>query len=122
MSVTYPLLMHREPFETFVLGLKGVVVVRQWGDASVAKIGGKIFALINGDEGDIWFKASEMAFDLLTELDGIGPAPYLARAGWVAVSARSPLSEDEIRAYVVEAHRLVAGKLTRKVRAALGLG
>ena len=40
----------------------------------------------------------------------------------MAVSAASPLSEDEIKAYLREAHRLVGLKLTRKVRAELGLG
>jgi predicted DNA-binding protein (MmcQ/YjbR family) len=39
----------------------------------------------------------------------------------VAISAASPLSGEEVEAYVREAHRLVAGKLSRKVRAELGL-
>ena len=86
----------------------------------MGKIGGKVFALLDRDPGEIWLKVSPMAYELLTELDGIRPAPYFARAGWVAISAASPLTEDEIKAYITEAHRLVARRLTRKARAELG--
>ena len=121
MSVTYPSIMRREPFEAFVLGLPKVTLVRQWRDDSVAKIGGKVFALLDKDPGEIWLKVSDMAFELLCELDGVRPAPYFARAGWVAISVASPLSEDEIKAYIGEAHRLVSLRLTKKLRAELGL-
>lgn len=121
MSVTSQNLMHRAGFEAFVLSLPRVVVVRQWRDDSVAKVGGKIFALLDADPGEVWLKVSDMAFELLTELDGIRPAPYFARAGWVAIAPDSPLSQAEIATYVTEAHRLVAGKLSRKLRAELGL-
>ena len=121
MSVTYPSIMTRPGFEAFVLTLPKVTLVRQWRDDSVAKVGGKIFALLDRDPGEVWLKVSDMAYELLTELDGVRPAPYFARAGWVAISAASPLSGDEVEAYIREAHRIVAAKLTRKVRAELGL-
>ncbi len=120
-----PTLFERAGFEAFVLGLPAATLVRQWGDASVGKVGGKIFAIfgggISGDAAVLSFKCSELAFDMLPELPGIRPAPYLARAKWVAVAAGAPLSAAEIAAYVREAHRLVAARLTRKARAALGL-
>jgi predicted DNA-binding protein (MmcQ/YjbR family) len=111
----------RAGFEAFVLGLRGTTLVRQWGDSSVAKIGGKIFALVNSDPGEIWLKVSDMAFDMLPELPGVRPAPYLARASWVAIGPGSALTGSEVEAYVVEAHRLVASRLTRKLRAELAL-
>jgi predicted DNA-binding protein (MmcQ/YjbR family) len=114
--------MHRAPFEAFILDLPSTTLVRQWRDDSVGKVGGRVFALLDKDPGEIWLKVSPMAYELLNELDGIRPAPYFARAGWVAVSAASPLTEDEIKAYLREAHRLVAARLTKKVRAELGLG
>ena len=117
----YPLLMRRIGFEPFVLGLPGTTLVHQWRDDSVAKVGGKIFALLDRDPGEIWLKVSPMAYDLLTELDGIRPAPYFARASWVAIGPDSPLGEDDLKAYLREAHRLIASKLTRKLRAELGL-
>ncbi|WEK03905.1 MAG: MmcQ/YjbR family DNA-binding protein [Candidatus Devosia phytovorans] len=121
MSVTYPAIMRREGFEAFVLGLPAATLVRQWRDDSVAKVGGKIFCLLDRDPGEVWLKVSDMAYELLTELDGIRPAPYFARAKWVAISVGSPLRADEIEAYITEAHRIIAGKLSRKVRTELGL-
>ncbi len=120
--MTYPAIMRRPAFEAFVLGLPAATLVRQWRDDSVAKVGGKIFCLLDRDPGEVWLKVSEMSFALMTEMEGIRPAPYFARAGWVAVSHESALSDADIRAYIVEAHRIVAGKLSRKLRAELGLG
>ena len=122
MPLTYPTIMTRDGFEAFILTLPQATLVRQWRDDSVGKVGGKIFALLDCDPGEVWLKVSPMAYELLTELDGVRPAPYFARAGWVAISVASPLTSDEVEAYLREAHRLVAGKLTRKVRAELGLG
>lgn len=119
--MTYPAIMRRSRFEAFIATLPAATLVRQWRDDSVAKVGGKIFCLLDRDPGEVWLKVSDMSFDLMIEMDGIRPAPYFARAGWVAISHESPLSDADIRAYIVEAHRLVAGKLTRKVRAEIGL-
>jgi predicted DNA-binding protein (MmcQ/YjbR family) len=58
---------------------------------------------------------------MLVELPGARPAPYFARASWVAIAPGAPLSEDEVRAYIAEAHRLIASRLTRKARAEFGL-
>lgn len=115
----------RPDFEAFVLALPGTTLVRQWGDASVAKVGGKIFALLSGWQTSgplaLSFKCSELSFAMLPELAEVRPAPYLARAHWVQVGAGAPLSDEELGRYVREAYRLVAAKLTRKVRMDLGL-
>jgi predicted DNA-binding protein (MmcQ/YjbR family) len=119
--MTYLPIMHRSEFEAFVLSLPAATLVRQWRDDSVAKVGGKIFCLLDRDPGEVWLKVSDMSYDLLTEMEGIRPAPYFARAGWVAISHKSPLGEADLRAYITEAHRLVAQKLSRRLRAELGL-
>ena len=121
MSVTYPAIIRREGFEAFVATLPAATLVRQWRDDSVAKVGGKIFALLDRDPGEVWCKVSDMSFDLLTDLPGVRPAPYFARAKWVAISVESPLASDEVEAYVVEAHRLIAARLSKKMRLQLGL-
>ena len=92
--------------------------------ASVGKVGGRIFAILNGADGDtagLSFKCSDVAFRLLPEVEGIEPAPYLARAKWVRATRRSALLPDELAAYLVEAHRLVASRLPRRLQAELGL-
>lgn len=111
-------LFDREDFESFVAGLPAATLVRQWGDASVGKVGGKIFAILSGEGAapSISFKCSDMAFELLPELSGIVPAPYLARAKWVALGPESALDEDELAAYLCEAHRLIALRLPRRLR------
>ncbi len=118
-------IFEREGFESFISSLPAVTIVHQWGGASVGKIGGKIFALYTiwneTDEWRIAFKCSDMSFQMLPELQGIYPAKYLARAKWVDVAPSSELSEDDVRAYITEAHRLVAVKLTQKLKSELGL-
>jgi predicted DNA-binding protein (MmcQ/YjbR family) len=120
-----PDLFVRAAFEAFVLALPAASLVRQWGDASVGKVGGKIFALFGdggaGHPATISFKCSDLAFDLLPELAGIRPAPYLARAKWVAVGKGSALGDAEVAAYVTEAHRLVAARLPKRLQVTLGL-
>lgn len=113
----------RSGFEALVLGLKSAVLAHQWGDASVAKVGGRIFAIfsVEGPTPTISFKCSDMAFELLPEVRGCRPAPYLARAKWIAVTEGGALSAEEVSAYIVEAHRIIAGRLPRALREGLGL-
>ena len=77
-----------------------------------------------GVEGDpepkYMFKASDLAFEMLTEQGIAKPAPYLARAKWVQLVAPDALADEELKAYLREAHRIVAGKLPATLKAALG--
>ncbi|WP_404400238.1 MmcQ/YjbR family DNA-binding protein [Pelagibacterium halotolerans] len=121
-------LFERGAFEKTLTALPAVEIVHQWGDASVGKVGepgtGKIFAILSSwstEAPAISFKCSDMSFEMLPTLDGVRPAPYLARAKWVQVQRDGALNEDDIRAYIVQAHGLVAAKLTRAARAKLGL-
>jgi predicted DNA-binding protein (MmcQ/YjbR family) len=113
----------RGGFEALVSGLPATALVRQWEDASVGKVGGKIFAMAHPDRVPpaLSFKCSELAFAMLPTLAHCRPAPYLARARWVQVEAGAPLEAAELAAYVAEAHRLVSEALPRRVRAELGL-
>jgi predicted DNA-binding protein (MmcQ/YjbR family) len=75
---------------------------------------------IDGSDPHYSFKASDMTFEVLIA-EGIAAAtPYLARAKWVQVRPDA-LPDAQLLAYVAEAHRIVAAKLTRKLRAELGL-
>lgn len=116
-------LFEREGFEAFVARLPHCFIVRQWGDASVAKAGtpetSKIFALLSQWSASgpaLSFKCSDMSFSVLPELQGIRPAPYLARAKWVQVSPDADLDEDALRAYITQAHRLIFLKLPKATR------
>src|SRR5690606_38493253 len=110
----------RAGFEAFVTGLPAVTLHEQWGSL-VAKVGGKVFALVGENGGSLTFKVSETSFAGLTSIAGIGQAPYFARGQWVSVGAGAAIADKDLRAYVRESHRMIAGKLTRKARAELGL-
>lgn len=104
--------------------LPGATLSIQWGDDHVWKVGGKMFAVMRSPETKqqiISFKASEESFAILTQEEGIIPAPYLQRAKWVRLDRLSRLKPVELKAYLGRAHAIVAAGLTRKVRAELGL-
>lgn len=121
--------MTRQEFNALCEKLPATTNVVQWGDASVWKIGGKIFAICStwGDSGAqsaperISFKCSDLSYQILIEQDGVIPAPYLARAKWVQVQKTGALSNEDIETYIRSAHEIIAGKLTKKLRQDLGL-
>lgn len=115
--------MSPEAFDKACLALPGATLSIQWGDDHVFKVGGKMFA-VRGNavpKGGISFKASDVAFEVLTETGRAIPAPYLARAKWVRFEDLSELDADEVADWLKTAHGLIAAKLTRKLRAELGL-
>lgn len=104
----------------FCLTLPGATATVQWGDNHVFKVGGKMFAVIGmaGRKFDgLSFKVSPDSFHILTREPGIVPAPYLARAGWVAVDRLDRLPADQLKAYVARAHAIIAAKLPKKKQA-----
>lgn len=114
-------------FNAFCAALPGATYVNQWDGAHVWKVGGKVFAIGAFDWGahsGITFKVSDMAFELLPQQPGLRPAPYMASRGlkWVQNFAKPGLSDKELKLYLKESHRIVAAGLSRRKRAALGLG
>ena len=112
-------LHERDGYTAFVTGLPAVTLHEQW-EALVGKVGGKVFCLLGDTSGDIVFKVSEIAFDGLVELEGIGQAAYFAKRQWVRVTPNA-LEAELLAGYIAESHRLIAAKLTRKLKAELGL-
>lgn len=103
------------------LSLPGATETIQWGGERVFKVGGKMFAVISAarDADAMSFKASDESFRLLTELPGLSPAPYLARAQWVKIAPLASLPERDLAAYLRRAHELVAAALPKRARDAL---
>lgn len=113
-------LFDRADFEALVHSLAGTSLIDQW-DARVAKVGDKIFTLLTDAERRICFKVSEESFEILTALRGVGQAPYFAKRKWVTVEPDTELDAAEIAEYIRRSHRVVAGSLTKKLRAELGI-
>jgi len=110
--------------EKFCLSLPGAKLDMPWSDRRVFKIGGKMFAVIvleGKRPWGLWFKASAESYEILTQIEGIGPCPYFSRACWVEMEGLTPLKPSELRGYLECAHGLVASKLSKKMRVSLGI-
>ena len=83
-----------------------------------------MFALVNLDDdgrGVLSFAAGPERYAELLETDGVLPAPYLARAHWVALRHWSALRSSELEEHLAFAHGLVYDKLPRKTRDVLAM-
>ena len=106
----------------FALRLPHASHVKQWGNNLVFKVAGKMFLILSLDEEiveTIGFKCSPADFARLTAMDGIIPAPYLARASWVQLEDPAALSTAEVQEQIRRSYALVWDKLPRKTRLAL---
>ncbi len=113
--------MDRAGIEALCLSLPGATLDYPFGpDAAVFKVGGKMFCMM-GERRGVSFKVSDMAYQILTENGLARPAPYLARARWVNLPDPSAWSEADLAGHLAAAHALVASRLTRAQKAALGL-
>ena len=92
-----------------------------WGADLTFRISGKIFAVTVLEPAKVWlsFKCSGENFAELTERSGIIPAPYMARAQWVALESREALPKEELGGLLREAYELVFAKLPKKTQQAL---
>lgn len=118
--------MTLDEYNVFCALLPSTTYVVQWGGAHVWKVGGKVFVIAGSQEGEISyasFKVSDLAFSILKEQVGLRPAPYLASRGmsWIQRQTPETMDDEALKDYLRESHRLVALKLTRKVRAELNL-
>jgi predicted DNA-binding protein (MmcQ/YjbR family) len=93
-----------------------------WGNDLTFKVANKMFAHAVLDPGPpVWlsFKTSPENFYQLTERQNIIPAPYLARAQWIALETRDALPTAELASLLREAYDLVVAKLPARTRASL---
>lgn len=108
----------------YAMELPGATQDIKWDCDWVASVGAKMF-FVGGPHPGAWthcsFKVDEHRFLELTGLPGFTPAPYAARYHWVAVSDAKALPLAELKALVKRSHELVAGKLPKKMRLALGI-
>jgi len=113
--------MNVDRIRELCLSLPGVTEQVQWGDNLVFKVSGKIFVIAALDAaGHFSFKCPEETFYELTELPGIIPAPYLARAHWVLIDpAACRLRPGEVERLLRQSYDLVVAKLPKKTQAAL---
>jgi predicted DNA-binding protein (MmcQ/YjbR family) len=114
--------MTPEAFERAALALPATALSIQWGDDRVYKLGGKMFAATNGASSNLSLKMTEIAYEALIETGRGRRAPYMPpAAAWVAFDDLAGLDAREVEGWLATAHALVAARLTKKLRAELGL-
>jgi predicted DNA-binding protein (MmcQ/YjbR family) len=93
----------------------------QWGNDLVFKVAGKMFAVMALEPAKVWlsFKCTPEDFADLTERPGIIPAPYMARAQWVALENEDALNAAALKKQIRQSYDLVVAKLPKKTRTAL---
>ena len=103
------------------LELPGATEQIQWGADLVFKVGGKMFCVACTEVAPnvMSFKCDDEMFAELCERDGVIPAPYLARAKWVALERWDALPDRELKPLIEHAYALVKQRLPMKTQAAL---
>src|ERR1700730_15977334 len=95
-----------------------------WQGDLTFKVANKMLAHTVLEVAPVWlsFKCSPENFAELTERGGAIPAPYLARAQWIALETRDALPIEELTGLLRQSYDLVVAKLPRKTRELLSRG
>ena len=96
----------------------------QWGSDLLFKVGGKMFAGVPLEPARVWLtvKADPEEFPELIERQGIIPAPYLARAKWIAIENERALPRAEVLRLASKSYEMVFANLSKKLQAELAAG
>ena len=121
--------MDAERLREYLLRLPHVVETMQWGANLVfwvgdKAIGGKMFAVLNLDDDPkavLSFAAGPERYAELLEIEGVFPAPYLARAHWVALKHWGVFRSSELEDLLEHGRRLIYDNLPRKTREVLAM-
>ncbi len=113
-----------------LLKMPRVTETMQWGGLLVywvldRAVGGKIFAIVNPEATEdvvLSFAAGPVRAAALLEVDGVRPAPHLARAHWVSLADWQVLTRAEITTELQAAYAYVAGRMAPRTQRLLELG
>ena len=114
--------MNFEPLRKHCASLPGATCDIKWGADEVYSVGERMFAVFCVEHGKAQtasFKCDPGRFLELTDLPGVVPAPYLARAHWVQLGHGATLDEASACHLIDRSHALVFAKLPVKVRKAI---
>jgi predicted DNA-binding protein (MmcQ/YjbR family) len=114
--------MNVEALRKICSSLPAVTEDIKWGNDLVFSVGDKMFCVASLEPPfSCSFKVSDDEFDELSNQNGFIPAPYMARAKWVLVTDETKLAKKEWEQYVKQSYELITRKLTKKLRAKLGV-
>jgi predicted DNA-binding protein (MmcQ/YjbR family) len=108
---------------SFCLSLPHATEDVQWEHDLLFRIAGKMFCVANMEpelsKTKIAFKCTPEKFAELVEVEGIVPAPYMARNHWVAIQEMDALRRPELEGLIRHSYELVRVKLPKKIQAKL---
>jgi predicted DNA-binding protein (MmcQ/YjbR family) len=121
--------MDNERIRALCMAMPHVRETVNWGHhlvywAGDREIGGKMFAMTDLDgagTGVLWFHCGAERFHELLEVEGVIPAPYLAKAYWVTLERWNALRSREIEDELKRAHALIYEKLPARTKAMLAM-
>lgn len=117
--------MTLEEYNDFCGSLPQAEHVVQWGGAHVWKVGGKVFAICfqKHDPLRFTFKATDIGYEVMKDLSGLRPAPYMAARGmkWIQHYEPPGLNDDELKEHFEASYDMAIERLTKKKKAELGL-
>lgn len=107
----------------FCLSLPNATEDVQWEHNLLFRLAGKMFCIANLEPAvsptKICFKCTPEKFAELVEIDGIIPAPYMARNHWVAMLEIDALRQPEIKELIQESYQMIVEKLPKKKQSEL---
>jgi predicted DNA-binding protein (MmcQ/YjbR family) len=108
----------------FCLSLPHATEDVQWEHNLLFRIAGKMFCIANLEPTvsptKVCFKCMPEKFAELVEIDGIIPAPYMARNHWVAMLDMNALRQPEIKELIQASYQVILEKLPKKIQSELG--
>ncbi len=115
--------MHLADIRDYCLSLPAVTEDIKWENHLCFCVGGKMFLITSPDEVPVSasLKVSAEDFAELITVNGIKPASYLARYGWVQLDSIERFNDSQWKRYLKEAHRLIGEKLPKREQKRLGL-
>ena len=85
----------------------------------------KMFCVANLEPGNgpslFSFKCTPEKFRELVEIEGVIPAPYMARNHWVTITDLKNLRQEELKGHIEESYDLVLSKLPRRTQDSLSV-
>lgn len=114
--------MNLDSVRAFCLAMPHATENVQWGCDLCLKIAGqRMFCVMSLEPAPVVcsFKCTPERFVELQEIEGIIPAPYMARAHWVSLQRFDVLRDAEIKELLTTSYQLNYEKLPKKLRTEL---
>ena len=110
--------MEIDEIREFCLKLPGTTEGMKWGEHLTFMVGEKMYAIFGLDQTPInaSFKVTDEGFEEMCKRPHFDPAPYLARAKWVAIKDIGLLSNEDWQHFLTTAYETIKAKLSKKVR------